>query len=123
MRPAPDVVRLCRHFIQPDKAIPMRIPVFGIALVLLAASLLTLLMFGKSTAILGLSPDDFASVGYLTVWGLLVASALVFGRPRIHARLWHIAVWLAIFAALAAGYNHFHPIVPQLDPTAETRSA
>ncbi|WP_237154084.1 hypothetical protein [Oryzibacter oryziterrae] len=101
----------------------MRIPVFGIALVLLAASLLTLLVFGKSPAILGLSPDDFASAGYLTVWGLLVASALVFGRPRIHARLWHIAAWLAIFAALAAGYTYFHPEVMHFDPTAETRSA
>jgi predicted aspartyl protease len=99
----------------------MRLPVFTVAMAILVTGLALLLVFGRSSSIAGLAPGDFASVVYLSIFGLLVASGLAYGRHRVNARLWHVAAWLAIFAALIAGYRWFHPPVQPV-PSSQSES-
>ena len=94
----------------------MRQPVLYIAVAILVAATGALLIFGGSGKVAGLPPSDFASAAYLSIFALLVGTSLAYGRYRINARLWHIAVWLAVFVALAAGYRWYHA-VPDSIPT------
>jgi hypothetical protein len=102
----------------------MRVTVFTVAMAILVTGLAALLVFGSSPRIVGLAPDDFASVIYLSIFALLVASGLAYGRHRINARLWHVAAWLAILVALMAGYGYFHfePKVPVAVPVEDSQS-
>ena len=86
----------------------MRITVFAVAMAILVTGLALLLVFGNGSAIAGLAPGDFANAIYLTIFALLVGAALLRGRHRVNARLWHVAVWLALFAIAMAGYRWFH---------------
>ncbi|WP_026790538.1 hypothetical protein [Pleomorphomonas oryzae] len=86
----------------------MRQPVLYIAVAILVVATGALLIFGRSSSIAGLAPAQFANVAYLSIFALLIGASLAFGRHRVNARLWHIAVWLAVFLILAAGYRWFH---------------
>ena len=100
----------------------MRQPVLYIAVAILIVATGALLIFGNSDSIAGLAPARFADAAYLSIFALLIGASLAFGRHRIHARLWHIAVWLAIFLALAAGYRWFHQEPTVVVPTDNARS-
>jgi predicted aspartyl protease len=86
----------------------MRQSVLYIAVAILVVATGILLISGGSGDIAGLAPARFADAAYLSIFALLIGASLAFGRHRINARLWHIAVWLAVFLALAAGYRWFH---------------
>lgn len=86
----------------------MRQPVLYIAVAILIVATGVLLIFGRSESIAGLAPAQLADAAYLSIFALLIGASLAFGRHRINARLWHIAVWLAVFLILAAGYRWFH---------------
>ena len=60
----------------------MRITVFAVAMAILVTGLALLLVFGNGSAIAGLAPGDFANAIYLTIFALLVGSALIRGRQR-----------------------------------------
>lgn len=78
----------------------------GFGLVLIGIVLVALLLFGNNEAILGLDPDDFARLGYLSALSVvLLASAVAWRGRQRGMRLWHAAVWLAILVALVAGYQ------------------
>lgn len=86
----------------------MRQAVLYIAVAILIVATGALLIFGQSGDIAGLAPAQFANAAYLSIFALLIGASLAFGRHRVNARLWHIAVWLAVFLTLAAGYRWFH---------------
>lgn len=86
----------------------MRQPVLYIAVAILVIATGVLLIFGRAGDIAGLAPAQFANAAYLSIFALLIGASLAFGRHRINARLWHIAVWLVVFLALAAGYRWYH---------------
>ncbi|MCM5552150.1 hypothetical protein [Pleomorphomonas sp. NRK KF1] len=86
----------------------MRHPVLYVAVAILVVATGVLLIFGGSGDVAGLAPAQFANVAYLSIFALLIGASLALGRHRVNARLWHIAVWLAIFLALAAGYRWFN---------------
>lgn len=86
----------------------MRQPVLYAAVAILIVATGALLLFGGSGKVAGLPSQDFASAAYLSIFALLIGASLAYGRHRINARLWHIAVWLAVFVALAAGYRWYH---------------
>lgn len=100
----------------------MRSTVFTVALAILATGLIVLLIFGGTGHVAGLPTGDFASVVYLVIFALLVASSLARGRHRANLRLWHVAVWLAIFVAVMAAYQLFHPGDAPLAPFGADRS-
>ena len=86
----------------------MRQPLLYVAVAILVVATGILLIFGGSGYIAGLAPAQFANAAYLSIFALLIGASLALGRHRINARLWHIAVWLAVFLALAAGYRWFN---------------
>lgn len=97
----------------------MRGSAAGLGLVILAVVLGALLIFGDDGPILGLDPDDFAQLGYLSALAVVIAaSALAWRGRQTGIRLWHAALWLAILVALMAGYQAWHagdlplPIIP-----------
>ncbi|WP_026783674.1 hypothetical protein [Pleomorphomonas koreensis] len=100
----------------------MRQPVLYIAVAILIVATGALLIFGSSGSVAGLPPARFVDAAYLSIFALLIGASLAFGRHRIHARLWHIAVWLAVFLALAAGYRWFHQQPTVVVPTEDARS-
>lgn len=100
----------------------MRQPVLYIAVAILVVATGVLLVFGRSGDIAGLPPARFADAAYLSIFALLIGASLAFGRHRINARLWHIAVWLAVFLALAAGYRWFHQEPTVVVPNGDARS-
>ncbi|MCM5560334.1 hypothetical protein [Pleomorphomonas sp. JP5] len=100
----------------------MRQPVLYLAVAILVVATGVLLIFGGSRDIVGLAPTEFANVAYLSIFALLIGASLALGRHRINARLWHIAVWLAIFLALAAGYRWFNQPPAAFAPSENTRS-
>lgn len=100
----------------------MRQPVLYIAVAILIVATGVLLIFGNSDSIAGLGPAQFANAAYLSIFALLIGASLAFGRHRINARLWHVAAWLAIFLALAAGYRWFHQAPTVVTPSENVRS-
>ncbi|PKR90610.1 hypothetical protein CXZ10_04405 [Pleomorphomonas diazotrophica] len=100
----------------------MRQPVLYLAVAILVVATGVLLLFGGSGSIAGLAPAEFANVAYLSIFALLIGASLALGRHRINARLWHIAVWLAVFLALAAGYRWFHQAPTVVVPNENVRS-
>ncbi len=100
----------------------MRQPLLFVAVGILVVATGTLLIFGRSGDIAGLAPAQFANAAYLSIFALLIGASLTLGRHRVNARLWHIAVWLAVFLALAAGYRWFHPTPTIVLPTDATGS-
>ena len=101
----------------------MRQPLLYVAVAILVLATGILLIFGGSGDIAGLAPTQFANAAYLSIFALLIGASLALGRHRINARLWHIAVWLAVFLALAAGYRWFHQEPTVVVPTDNARSA
>ena len=100
----------------------MRQPVLYIAVAILVVATGVLLIFGGSGDIAGIAPAQLADAAYLSVFALLIGASLAFGRHRINARLWHVAVWLAVFLALAVGYRWFHQEPTVSLPNESTRS-
>lgn len=100
----------------------MRQPVLYLAVAILVVATGVLMIFGQSGDIAGLAPAQFANAAYLSIFALLIGASLALGRHRINARLWHIAVWLAIFLALAAGYRWFHQPPTVMVPSGNVRS-
>lgn len=100
----------------------MRQPVLYIAVAILVIATGILLIFGGSGDIAGLAPAQFADAAYLSIFALLIGASLAYSRHRVNARLWHIAVWLAIFLALAAGYRWFHQPPTVVVPNQNARS-
>lgn len=93
----------------------MRQPLLYLSVAILVVATGALLLFGGSGEVAGLPSHDFASAAYLSIFALLIGASLAYGRHRINARLWHVAVWLAVFVALAAGYRWYHA-VPEAVP-------
>ncbi len=100
----------------------MRQPILYGAVAILVIATGILLIFGRSGDIAGLSPARFADAAYLTIFALLIGASLAFGRHRINARLWHIAIWLAVFLALATGYRWLHQEPTVIVPNENARS-
>ncbi|MBS1166162.1 MAG: hypothetical protein H6R00_2187 [Proteobacteria bacterium] len=100
----------------------MRQPVLYVAVAILIVATGVLLIFGRSGDIAGIAPAQFANAAYLSIFALLIGASLAFGRHRINARLWHIAVWLAVFLALAAGYRWFHQVPTVIVPSENAHS-
>lgn len=100
----------------------MRQPLLFVAVAILVVATGILLIFGRSGDIAGLAPDQFANAAYLSIFALLIGASLVLGRHRVNARLWHIAVWLAVFLAVAAGYRWFHQTPTVALPSGTTSS-
>ncbi|MBS3647152.1 TIGR02281 family clan AA aspartic protease [Pseudaminobacter sp. 19-2017] len=77
---------------------------------------LVLLIIGGGLAILfynhsggssfGLRNDDFADLVYLTAWLAVLGSGLLLTRRSLTGSLRALAIWLAILAALVAGYQY-----------------
>lgn len=86
----------------------MRQPLLYLSVAILVVATGVLLLFGGAGTIVGMEAHDFASAAYLSIFALLIGASLAYGRHRVNARLWHIAVWLAVFVALAAGYRWYH---------------
>lgn len=98
----------------------MRQPLLYLSVAILVIATGALLLFGGSGEVAGLPAQDFASAAYLSIFALLIGASLAYGRHRVNARLWHIAVWLAVFVALAAGYRWYHAatvVVPTDGPS------
>ena len=100
----------------------MRQPLLFIAVAILVVATGVLLIFGGSGKIAGLAPAQFADAAYLSIFALLIGASLALGRHRVNARLWHVAAWLAVFLALAAGYRWFHQEPTVTAPSESTHS-
>lgn len=99
----------------------MRQPLLFIAVAILVIATGVLLIFGGSSRIAGLAPAQFANAAYLSIFALLIGASLVVGRHRVNARLWHVAAWLAVFLAVAAGYRWFHQEPTVIPPSESIR--
>lgn len=101
----------------------MRRPLFFfIAVAILVGATGILVIFGGSGNIAGLAPAQFADAAYLSIFALLIGASLAIGRHRVNARLWHVAAWLAVFLALAAGYRWYHREPTVIAPSESVRS-
>ncbi len=100
----------------------MRQPLLFIAVAILVVATGVLLIFGGSGKIAGLAPVQFANAAYLSIFALLIGASLAVGRHSVNARLWHVAAWLAVFLALAAGYRWFHQEPTVIAPSESARS-
>lgn len=87
----------------------MRDTVFILALALLGTALVVLVLFGDGGSIAGLESERFGRLAYLTTLALVIGAGLVATRGRLSPKLWHVAVWLALLAALMFGYQAFGP--------------
>ena len=79
----------------------MRITVFAVAMAILVTGLALLLVFGNGSAIAGLAPGDFANAIYLTIFALLVGSALIEVIRNSLGLLGINAFWQGTFIGLA----------------------
>lgn len=100
----------------------MRQSLLFIAVAILVVATGVLLIFGGSGSIAGLAPAQFADAAYLSIFALLIGASLAIGRHRVNARLWHVAAWLAVFLALAAGYRWYHQEPALIAPSESARS-
>ncbi len=83
----------------------MRDTVLILGLAILATGLVVLIVFGDGPSIAGLAPEGFGRLVALSALVVLIGSGLIGFRGRLSPRLWHVAVWLALFVALIAAYN------------------
>ena len=83
----------------------MRSPFLIAGLAIIGTALAALLLFGESETIAGLDPDAFARLAGLGAVALLVGAGMMASRHRTRMQLWHVAVWLAVLAALVAAYS------------------
>lgn len=79
---------------------------FFVVLSIIAAALVILFLAGDTTAIAGMSGDQFASVVFLGLIGTTLAASILAGRQRIGSLLQQIALWVAIILALVVGYEY-----------------
>lgn len=86
----------------------MRQPLLYLTVAILVVATGALMLFGGDGRIGGMAAGDVASAAYLSIFALLVGASLAYGRHRINARLWHVAVWLLVFVVLIAGYRWYH---------------
>jgi aspartyl protease family protein len=87
----------------------MRNTVYILAFAILGTALVLLMLFGDSGPIAGIEPDRFGRLAQLTALALVIGAGLVATRGRLSPKLWHVAVWLALLAALMFGYQAFGP--------------
>lgn len=86
----------------------MRQPLLYLTVAILVAATGALMLFGGDGRIGDLAAGDVASAASLSIFALLIGASLAYGRHRINARLWHVAVWLLVFVVLVAGYRWYH---------------
>ncbi|MCR9122741.1 MAG: TIGR02281 family clan AA aspartic protease [Phyllobacteriaceae bacterium] len=79
---------------------------FFIVLAIIAGALIVLFVAGDTTAIAGMSGDQFASLVFLGLIGTTLAASILAGRQRAGDLLRQIAIWVAIILALVAGYEY-----------------
>ncbi|WP_306025856.1 TIGR02281 family clan AA aspartic protease [Oceaniradius stylonematis] len=79
---------------------------FFIVLAIIAGALIVLFAAGDTTAIAGMSGDQFASLVFLGLIGTTLAASLLAGRQRAGDLIRQIAIWVAIILALVAGYEY-----------------
>lgn len=79
---------------------------FVFATIVIIVALGILFFAGDSSAIAGLSGDQFASLVALALFGTLIASGIVASRQRFGTMVRQLAIWVAIVLALVAGYEY-----------------
>lgn len=79
---------------------------FFIVLAIIAAALIILFVAGDTTAIAGMSGDQFASLVFLGLIGTALAASILAGRQRMGSLLQQMAIWAAIILSLVVGYEY-----------------
>lgn len=82
-------------------------PVFLVGMGIILTGLVVLLVFGGDGTVVGMEADGFGHLVRMAALLVLVSAGLVAGRHRANARLWHVAVWLAILFVLVVGYMEY----------------
>ncbi len=70
----------------------------------IGAVALILILNHDAGTVFGMANDDFASLAFYGLWGLLVASAIIPARHQWREAARHLVLWLAIILVLMAGY-------------------
>jgi aspartyl protease family protein len=78
----------------------------ALALLIIGGGLAILLYNHSSGSSFGLRNDDFADLVYLTAWLAVLGSGLLLTRRSLTGSMRAVAIWLAILAALVAGYQY-----------------
>jgi aspartyl protease family protein len=77
-----------------------------IIIALIGATLLLLIANNDSGSTLGIQNDDFARFAYMSIWGVVLGSALLGSGIPLGHFLRSIAIWIIIILALVAGYQY-----------------
>ncbi|MEK1851591.1 MAG: TIGR02281 family clan AA aspartic protease [Phyllobacterium sp.] len=77
-----------------------------IIIALIGATLLLLIANNDSGSTLGIQNDDFARFAYMSIWGVVLGSALLGSGIPLGHFLRSMAVWIIIILALVAGYQY-----------------
>lgn len=77
-----------------------------IIIALIGATLLLLMANNDSGSTLGIQNDDFARFAYMSIWGVVLGSALLGSGIPLGHFLRSMAVWIIIILALVAGYQY-----------------
>ena len=101
----------------------MRSPFLLVGMAILATGLVVLLLFGGDGEVGGLPADGIGRMVSLTAVLVLVSAGLVAGRHRANARLWHVAVWLALLFALVLGYQLYQDMTAPPPPVGITAAS
>ena len=75
-----------------------------ILLGLIGAIVLYLILSGDTASTFGLPNNKFAAVAAMSLWGALIASAIIPRRGEFKQFARNAAIWIAIILALTAGY-------------------
>jgi aspartyl protease family protein len=77
-----------------------------IIIALIGATLLLLMANNDSGSTLGIQNDDFARLAYMSIWGVVLGSALLGSGIPLGHFLRSMAIWIIIILALVAGYQY-----------------
>ena len=77
-----------------------------IIIALIGATLLLLIANNDSGSTLGIQNDDFARLAYMSIWGVVLGSALLGSGIPLGHFLRSMAIWIIIILALVAGYQY-----------------
>jgi aspartyl protease family protein len=82
-----------------DRLLWFLLGAIGVAVILLIAN-------NDAGSTFGISNQKFGSTVYLSLWGLVIAAAVIGGRRKINDAMRNLLIWVAVVLVLVAGFQY-----------------